>query len=500
MIAVSCFKGRKIALFGLGGSGLAAAAACASGGADIYVWDDHAPAVEQAKRQGLKTQDLRHIDWDGFAALILSPGVPLTHPIPHWSVRLARQAGVEIIGDMELFARARAQFLAEQKKSGAAGIKSGTEFCPVIAVTGTNGKSTTTALIAHILRQAGFDAQMGGNIGKPVLELAAFKSSAKQVYVLEISSYQIDLAPSLKPTVSVLLNITPDHIDRHGSFKKYAAVKERLTRRGKTAIIGCGDAPCSAVYEKLLKAEKSVTAVRQTAQGYETVPPRFSYKSREFFNKDGEILHAAPVLYSRHNAQNTLCALAACAALGAGEFEKGLESFNGLPHRMEDAGSFVYKGVKIRFINDSKATNAEAVSPALQSFGNIYWLAGGRPKAGGINSLMTQEHMEHIKGCYFFGEAAADFEKTARNYLREFAGMRLPQRMENMGEALQEALKNMRKDADRGKIHEEAVILLSPACAGFDQFKNFEERGKAFAVLAAQAIKEAETHNKECKG
>lgn len=497
MIAITGFKGKKLALFGLGGSGLAAAKACAAGGADITVWDDRAEAVARAAAAGLKTGDLRQVDWGRVAALILSPGVPLTHPAPHWSAALAQAAGVEIIGDMELFARARRDFLQERQsaRAGAQHKRAGA-LCPLIAITGTNGKSTTTALIAHLLRAAGYDVQMGGNIGKPILELGAFKPAAKQAYVVEVSSYQIDLAPSFAPNIGVLLNITPDHIDRHGSFADYAALKERLAAQSQKAIIVCGDALCRAVYARLKKAGKNPIAIKANGKnGYYAESAAYGWRLGEFWGEEGALLRAAKILHSRHNAQNALCALAACRTLGAEGFEKGLRDFSGLPHRLEAAGEAKYRGVKIRFINDSKATNAEAAAPALQSFHNIYWLAGGRAKAGGIESLMTRAQTAHIRGCYFFGEAAAGFEKTARNFFPEITEIHLPRGISIMGAALHKALKNAQADIAAGKIRKEAVILLSPACASFDQFKNFEERGKAFTELAAQAVKEMEKQN-----
>ena len=189
------------------------------GGADVVAFDDDDKKIADAQAAGLKTQNLRELDWSTVAALVLAPGVPLTHPKPHWTVELARKANVEVIGDIELFCRERA-------KSGAG--------CPLVAITGTNGKSTTTALIAHLLKSAGRDAQMGGNIGVPVLALEPFK--AGRAYVLEVSSYQIDLAPSLKPTVGILLNVSEDHLDRHGSMENYAAIKERLACKHRDKV------------------------------------------------------------------------------------------------------------------------------------------------------------------------------------------------------------------------------------------------------------------------
>src|SRR5262245_64230360 len=223
MIPITTFAGKKVAVFGLGNSGLLAARALKEGGADVFAFDDDEKKISEAQIAAVRIENLRNLDWRDVAALVLAPGVPLTHPVPHWTVGLARKADVEVIGDIELFCRERA--------------KSGRD-CPLIAITGTNGKSTTTALIAHLLNQAGRDAQMGGNIGVPVLALGPFNPG--RAYVLEVSSYQIDLAPSLKPTIGILLNVSEDHIDRHGTMANYAAIKERLpasVERGGTAVI-----------------------------------------------------------------------------------------------------------------------------------------------------------------------------------------------------------------------------------------------------------------------
>src|SRR5262245_34682365 len=224
MIPVTTFAGRKVAVFGLGGPGLASASALLAGGADVVGWDDNADSVTKAASAGIPTADLRTIDWSKISALVLAPGVPLTHPAPHWPVGLARAAAVEVIGDIELFCRER---------------RAHAPNAPFVAITGTNGKSTTTALTAHLLRSAGHDTQLGGNIGTAILSLEPPRMG--RVHVIEVSSYQIDLAPSLDPSVGILLNVTEDHIDRHGTLRNYAAVKERLVagvQEGGTAIVG----------------------------------------------------------------------------------------------------------------------------------------------------------------------------------------------------------------------------------------------------------------------
>src|SRR5665213_1599799 len=230
MIPVTSFAGKTVAVFGLGGSGLASCHALKAGGAEVIAGDDGADRLAEAARAGFITADLRTVSWANFAALVLTPGAPLTHPSPHWTVLAARQAGVEVIGDIELFCRERARIAPD---------------APFVAITGTNGKSTTTALIAHILRSVGRDVQMGGNIGTPILALEP--PAADRVHVVECSSFQIDLAPSLDPTVGILLNVTPDHLDRHGTMADYAAIKERLVAKADTAVIAVDDEYTCAV-------------------------------------------------------------------------------------------------------------------------------------------------------------------------------------------------------------------------------------------------------------
>jgi len=244
MIPITVFAGKTVAVFGLGKSGLLSARALIDGDAKVVVFDDNEKSVAEAKAAGLPTQNLRELDWSHVAALVLAPGVPLTHPKPHWSAALANKAGVEIIGDIELFCR-------ELAKSGAG--------CPLVAITGTNGKSTTTALTAHLIKSAGRDAQMGGNIGVPVLALAPF--APNRVYVLEVSSYQIDLTPSLKPTVGILLNVTEDHLDRHGTLENYAAIKERLPAKADAAVIGVDDDWTRAAADRIARTGKTVERV-----------------------------------------------------------------------------------------------------------------------------------------------------------------------------------------------------------------------------------------------
>jgi UDP-N-acetylmuramoylalanine--D-glutamate ligase len=453
MIAISIFSGRKVALFGLGGSGLATAEALAAGGAIVTAWDDNPDSVDKARAKGIGTGDLRQADWSQFAAFVLSPGVPLTHPKPHWTVDMAHAAGVEIIGDVELFVRERRAHAPD---------------CPFIAITGTNGKSTTTALIAHILKSSGRDTQLGGNIGTAVLTLDP--PQAGRFYVVECSSYQIDLAPTINPSAGILLNLTPDHLDRHGTMQHYADVKERLVAGSKTAIVGDDDSYSSLIADRL---EKAGVHVMRISRRHTLSSGLFADGSKIMLAKHGAArlladLDGIQTLRGSHNAQNAAAAIGACMAVGVGEDEirAGLTSFPGLKHRMQPVG----RRGNVVFVNDSKATNAEAAAPALSSYERIYWIAGGLPKEGGITTLKPLH--SHIAKAYLIGEAAAQFAATLGNDVAyEISG------------TLERAVEHAARDAERDERG--AVVMLSPACASFDQFKNFEVRGDHFVSLVA---------------
>ena len=370
MIAATGFNGRKVALFGLGGSGIATARALVAGGATVVAWDDNPDSVEAARRESVAVGDLRDADWSGFSSFVLSPGVPLTDPKPHWTVDLAHKAGVEIIGDVELFRRERA---ARAPAS------------PFIAITGTNGKSTTTALLSHVLATTGRDTQMGGNIGRAVLTLDPPEPSRH--YVVECSSYQIDLAPSIHPSVGILLNLTPDHLDRHRTMEHYAEVKERLVRGSDIAIVGVDDPWCRAIADRLEAAGKTVVRISAETALSDGYHAEGTLLMRARGGRSEALADVAGIgsLRGRHNAQNALAALAACLETGLTphEVQVGFADFPGLAHRMEQVG----RSGAVLFVNDSKATNAEAAAPALSSFENIYWIAGGLPKKGGIEPL-----------------------------------------------------------------------------------------------------------------
>ena len=456
MIPVTTFAGKTVAVFGLGGSGLASCHALIAGGANVIAFDDDAKKTEEAKAANVNTADLRDIDWSKISALLLTPGVPLTHPEPHWSAKLAQAVNVEIVGDVELFCRERRAHAPD---------------APFVAITGTNGKSTTTALIAHILREAGRDVQMGGNIGVPVLQLD-LPTNARH-YVIECSSYQLDLAPSIDPTIGIMLNVTPDHIDRHGSIEHYAAVKSRILDRAQTRIVGIDDEFGRGMAKGLAAMQKFVVPISIKAivpHGY-VGGEKNIYRTGASEAEDIADLTGIGSLRGSHNMQNAVAAFAACSALGVDDktIQAALRTFPGLAHRMEEIGK---KGA-VLFINDSKATNADSAAKALASFENIYWIAGGKQKEGGIESLT--EFFPRIAKAYLIGEAAQDFAATLGG---EGSTQKVPYEMSG---TLDAAVAQAARDAvASGK---NAVVLLSPACASFDQFRNFEIRGEHFRAL-----------------
>jgi UDP-N-acetylmuramoylalanine--D-glutamate ligase len=455
MIPITTFVGRKVALFGLGASGLASARALRAGGADVVAFDDDARKIAQAGAAGIPTADLRDVDWSNIAALVLTPGVPLTHPAPHWTVGLAHNAAVEVIGDIELYCRERRRQAPQ---------------APFIAITGTNGKSTTSALVAHVFASAGYDAQLGGNIGTAILSLQPPASG--RAHVIECSSYQIDLAPSLDPSVGILLNVSEDHLDRHGTLANYAAIKERLVAgvpEGGTAVVGVDDNWCQSTADRLERRGANVVRVsvqRPLAHGLYVEAERIM---QAVGGTADEIAHIGGIgsLRGAHNAQNAACAAGAALALGLApeQIQQGLRSFPGLAHRMEQVGR---KG-RVLFVNDSKATNADAAARALASFSDIFWIAGGKQKTGGIASLAG--YFPRISKAYLIGEAAAEFAATLDGHVaHEVAG------------TLENAVAQAARDA-HASGGGEPVVLLSPACASFDQYPNFEVRGAAFRDL-----------------
>ena len=457
MIPITTFAGRTVAVLGLAKSGSASARALRAGGAKVIAWDDVPARRASAEADGTAVADFYSMDWRGVAALVPSPGVPLHAPMPHEAVLLARAAGCEVIGDMELFAR--------QERAAGTGAR-------IAAITGTNGKSTTTALLAYVLRACGRDAIEGGNLGTPVLELPKLGEGA--TYVLELSSYQIDLTRTFAADVAVLLNITPDHIDRHGSMAGYIAAKERLfqqQRDDQVAVLGVDDANSAAMFERATAARRRnviPVSVGKELRGGVFVCDSILHDARRGSARRVVDLRAAR-LVGVHNWQNMAVAYAAAVSLGCEPqaASAALLTFPGLAHRIEDVGTI--DGV--RFVNDSKATNADAAARALACFSNTYWIAGGRAKEGGIESLRS--FFPRIRNAFLIGEAADAFARTIGEDIDV-----------TRSGTLARAVRDAFAAAGRDDI-DDPVVLLSPACASFDQFKNFEERGDAFRQLIA---------------
>lgn len=461
MIAVPGFENRRVAVFGLGRSGITAARALHAGGAIPILWDDGVSGRMQAEAEGFTVEDLTTADWSQFAALILSPGAPLTHPRPHWTVEKAKAAGVEVIGDVELFARALAATPEAVRPK-------------VVAITGTNGKSTTTALTGWVLKQAGLKVAVGGNIGIGVLALPA--PAEVDFYVIEVSSYQLDLTTSFAPDVAILTNITPDHLDRHGGMEGYVAAKTKIFRNDRThKYVGVDDPYGRAILTDLRARgavdEVSVVGPLDGVTGMYLDDGWLTYNVRH--EPEGPVvpcrivdLSQARSLPGRHNAQNAAFAFLVATDLGLlhETVIEGLMSFPGLAHRMEEVGRL--DGV--RFINDSKATNADAARQALTSYPAVFWIAGGKAKDGGIDDLT--DLFGRVTKAYLIGEAAEAFAKT------------LGDTPHVSSKTLDVAVAQAAEDAKAAGGDQ--IVLLSPACASFDQYPDFEARGEAFRAAA----------------
>lgn len=428
MISLPFLAGKTVGVLGLGKAGKAAVEALVASDAKVYVWDDK--TAPDGLPVGVQFLSPEAWDWKNMTCMVMSPGIPLTHPVPHPAVLLAQQAGVEILGEVELLARA----------------------CPdatFVGITGTNGKSTTTALIGHILTVAGKQVQVGGNLGVPALALEPLGKGG--IYVIEMSSYQLDLVHTARFHVACLMNITPDHLDRHGGMEGYIAAKKRIfahQRAEDTAVIGIDDS-FSADIARELAGRVGVVAIE--VQGGEVID-----------------LVACKSLQGLHNKQNALVARAACRALGVDNaaIQKAMESYVGLPHRMEWLGE--KQGVL--FVNDSKATNADSTEKALMTYDNVYWILGGLAKAGGITSL--QPYFSRVIHAYVYGQDAEQFAQTLEAHHVAYT------RVETMEEATKLAV-TAAFSAKKG------VVLLSPAAASFDQFTGFEQRGDMFKAQVA---------------
>jgi UDP-N-acetylmuramoylalanine--D-glutamate ligase len=455
MIRPTSFSGRPVAVLGLGKSGIVAAKALAAAGAEVRAWDDNPATRERAHRDGIAIVELASCDWSDIATLVISPGIAHTHPAPHPVALRARARGAEIIGDIEVLAR-------------------NVRGPRWVGITGTNGKSTTTALIGHVLDAAGRRAEVGGNIGTPALSLATLGSEG--IYVLEMSSYQLEITPSLAFDVAILLNVTPDHLDRHGGMEGYVAAKTRIFQgqaRLRVAVIGVDDEICARLADRFARdAGRIVTpisATRRLEAGVYVVDGEMIDATAAPARRVCD-LRAIATLPGAHNWQNAAAAYAACRALGvdAATIAAALASYPGLPHRQERVGAVG----PVVFVNDSKATNADATAKALGCYDAIWWIAGGIAKEGGIDSLAG--YWPRIRKAYLIGKAAPDFARTLAS-----AGV-----AHRMSGTLEVALAEAADDAARAE-DANRVVLLSPACASFDQFANFEARGARFRELVA---------------
>ncbi len=457
MIVANNISGKSVAVMGLARSGLSVIRALKAGGANIIAWDDDPKRRIQLDSEGIILEDLSQIDFKGFEYLVLSPGIPHTHPIPHPTAKLARESGVRIIGDIEIFI----QNCSPSK---------------IIGATGTNGKSTTTALIGFILDKAGVANEVGGNIGRPVLEFE--NPSNEQIHILELSSYQLELTPSWRCNFAVLLNISADHIDRHGGIKGYVDAKRRILEGledDATAVIGIDDDISKDLFEEFTsKANCKVIPISGHILPQNGVGLKNKLVVAEIGGVTKEVIDLSKVdnLLGSHNAQNVAAAVAVSIELGIDvkSIKSAVSKFPGLPHRQEIIGSFR----DIAFVNDSKATNAEAASKALGCYSSIYWIAGGLAKEGGIKSLIP--HFLRIRHAFLVGESSEDFARILEGHVNYT-------KCGTLDKAVSAAIQLAEFES-----HGNSTVLLSPAAASFDQFVSFEERGDVFRDLVSHQI------------
>lgn len=461
MILIPDVKNKKIGVFGLGVSGLATCEALIASGAQVFSFDENATAREKTANTEYRCEHPKEWPWKELTALVVSPGVPLASPKPHAIVRKAHQEKVPVFGDTELFARA-INAMPEKGRPR------------VVGVTGTNGKSTTTALLGHILKESGVDVYVGGNIGEAVLSLP--EPHSESVYVLELSSYQLDLTHSLRLDAAVFLNLAPDHLDRHGSMENYLAAKMRIfmnQQPGDLAVVGVdddyGEAVCTELTARHVAEVAPVSAQGTLGRGF------YVLDGKLFYNLDGKTTEAgelagARALAGSHNHQNIAAAVAVASRFGAPPTVavKAAERFEGLRHRLEEVGRLG----KVIFINDSKATNIAAAARALSAYSDVYWIAGGRAKEDTVAELSGA--MGQVRKAYFIGEAASVFEEDLGGIVKSV-----------ICDELTSALAQAAADAHASDA-KTSVVLLSPACASHDQFKNFEARGDAFRAAVAE--------------
>lgn len=458
MLNLSLFSGKKFGVLGLGKSGIATALALHKNGAQVIAWDDGQESRKSAENQGVAIKPFDATVLSSLDMLVVSPGVPLTYPKPHPVIALAKELNIPLTGDLDLFYKAH-------------------QHVNFIGISGTNGKSTTTSLIGHILKQAQCEVTVGGNIGTPVLELESISENG--IGVLEVSSYQLDINPQLKFKVAILLNITPDHLDRHGNFENYVQTKKKIFQHqtmSDFAIIGIDSPSCNVIAREL--EEKNNQKIIKIA--IERVIPGAYYTQNGvlFDGTSKQIrmivdLKEMPRLKGQHNWQNAAASYVACHVLNIPDAQiiEGLKTFPGLVHRQE----FVALQNNIQFINDSKATNGEATAKALVCFDNIYWILGGLPKQDGLTA--TIPYFPKIKHAFLIGKAASEFAE-------EFNGKVPYTHCEILEKAILAAFDQAKKDQLSN-----ATILLSPACASWDQYPSFEVRGNEFKKIVSKILK-----------
>lgn len=467
MIPVQGFEGAKVAVLGLGRSGLATCAALAAGGAIPLPWDDSPEARAKAEAEGFALTDLGRVDWSGVAALITSPGIPHLYPAPHRIIAAAYAAGVPVDNDIGLFFRSLATLRTMEFD----------QPLRVVTVTGSNGKSTTTALIHHMLQVAGKPSQMAGNIGKGVLSIDPPQDG--EVIVLELSSYQTELARALTPDIAVFTNLSPDHLDRHNGMGGYFAAKRRLFAEGgpDRAIIGVDEVEGMFLAGQMAEAAEDARVIR-ISSGQKLTGPGWNIFARKGFlaeyRRGKQVasidLRTMQGLPGAHNHQNACAAYAVGRSLGLAPrlIEDAFASFAGLPHRSQFVGE---KG-GVRFINDSKATNVDAAAQALQAFDRIRWIAGGMGKDGGIAALAP--YLGRVAKAYLIGHSARDF------------ALQLGTTPHEICETVERAVARAAAEAEAGD-----TVLLAPAAASFDQFPNFEKRGEAFVSAVESVLRDA---------
>lgn len=459
MICLKSLKGRRVGVLGFGYTGKAVVDSLLAGGAQVFLYDDNGVKDEKYQKYSANLLDEEVVQ--SLGAIIMSPGIHLFWPAPHPTVVLARKYGIDLIGDLDLFQRSIQKTKAK-----------------IIGITGTNGKSTTTALIHHILSSSGVNSCIGGNFGPPFLSL----NDDSDFYVFELSSYQLEHAKLLGFDTAILLNITPDHLTRHGGMAGYIAAKQKIFVNSKKSIIALDDDHCAEIFEFLRTTNRqnlipiSGKMVPDNGVGWDNdclVDNRFC--------KAEVICQKYPNLDGNHNRQNIAAAYAACCdTVSREDFVRNLYAFQCLEHRQE----FVANVDGIPYINDSKATNVDSVEQALLRFNNIFWILGGRPKEGGIASL--KKYFSKVKQAFLIGEAAEDWYAflSSQGVVCEI-DVTLEKAVKRAREEVQKSL-NLENLASNSKPD---IVLLSPACASFDQFKSFEERGDVFKALVHEMEK-----------